>query len=132
MEREFGDFARIVLCDEALAAVVEFDTIVACFQQPTDGVSYRLIVINDVNGSQGFDGIGLIGGVGHMLLLLLFLMSGTATIAAVIGYCELESVAVPESPLCCAVSAEEKEEFGKSTLKIVPPPAFSEMTILPR
>ena len=63
---------------------------------------------------------------------VLFLMSGTATIAAVICYCELESVAVPESPLCCAVSAGAKVEFGKSTLKIVPPPAFSEMTILPR
>ena len=51
VENEHRNGVGVVLGDEALAAVVEFHVIVACFEQPLEGVPDGVVVVHDVDGT---------------------------------------------------------------------------------
>ena len=51
---------RVVLGDEALAAVVELDAVVARLEEPLQGVADGVVIVDDIDRAQRFRGFGTV------------------------------------------------------------------------
>ena len=51
---------RVVLGDEALAAVVELDAVVARLEEPLQGVADGVVIVDDIDRAQCFRGFGTV------------------------------------------------------------------------